>query len=501
MAQERMLAHTPTSKILLDALGVALAMLMCGTFDTLIVSLADVRTFGGSINSNPLSGSMGALLACVALVAVGCTGVCRRRFGHGAAVVFAIVQALLLAGLIQDFSPTLTDACGFGLNAVSCTLLALWALTLAAEGGRYSLQTLAMALLAVTAIDVFAQSALVTGASVVIAFLAAVGSPTLLGRRSWHDTRQAPAPMGEKPSPRRWLVQASGGPSSLPFGIALLCIALYGFTMGRVQSMGGVFEANGLLGFLANHAVAIGMACTGATVVAVGHLRQPAGVLRVFVLVTLVSSLYFSGVFGTESGPVGLVAMTLARLSIFAYIWLLTCGHGGEGRWSLFAFGAGWGIFTLMNTCSTRLGLSVFADGAGYVVYNVLVIACLAGLIVIEFVHQVRKTQAQAQPTPTAMAVQQQTVPSASPDGEDRLLAGCRLLAQRSGLTARELDVLAPLVRGRSAASIAESLSMSVETARTHIRHIYQKTDIHGREELMDAVEALGGQTPAAGER
>ena len=48
-----------------------------------------------------------------------------------------------------------------------------------------------------------------------------------------------------------------------------------------------------------------------------------------------------------------------------------------------------------------------------------------------------------------------------------------------------------PLVRGRSAASIAAQLSMSTETARTHIRHIYQKTDIHSREELMDIVDGM----------
>lgn len=486
--------------MLLDALGVALAMLVCGTFDTLIASFTDVEAFGGSINSNPLSGSMGALLACIALAAWSCIGANRPHFGRNAAITFALVQTLLLGGLIQRFSPTLANICGFGLNGVPCALLALWASALAAEGGQRSLQTFAIALLADTAIDIFAQNALIAGAPAVIAFLAAAGSPALLAWRSRYDSLQPPNTPGEKPSPRQWLVQTSGGPSSLPFGVALLCIALYGFTMGRVQSMGSAFDASGFFGFLINHAIVIGMACTGMAVIAASRLRQPTGALRVFVLVTLVSSLYFSGVFGTESGPVGLVAMTLARLSIFAYIWLLTCGHNGEGRWSLFAFGTSWGIFTLINTCSTRLGLSVFADGTGYVVYNVLVIACLAGLIVIEFVHQVRKAQVQTQPAPAAMAAQQQAASDASSDGEDRLLVGCHLLAQRSGLTAREFDVLAPLVRGRSAASIAESLSMSVETARTHIRHIYQKTDIHGREELMDAVEALGSQAPAVSE-
>ena len=40
-----------------------------------------------------------------------------------------------------------------------------------------------------------------------------------------------------------------------------------------------------------------------------------------------------------------------------------------------------------------------------------------------------------------------------------------------------------------SVRQIASALGMSTETARTHIRHIYQKTGIHSREELMDAIE------------
>ena len=48
-----------------------------------------------------------------------------------------------------------------------------------------------------------------------------------------------------------------------------------------------------------------------------------------------------------------------------------------------------------------------------------------------------------------------------------------------------------PLVRGRSASSIATQLSISTETARTHICHIYQKTDIHSREEPMDIVDGM----------
>lgn len=51
-------------------------------------------------------------------------------------------------------------------------------------------------------------------------------------------------------------------------------------------------------------------------------------------------------------------------------------------------------------------------------------------------------------------------------------------------LTQRESDVLAELQRGRSNAQIAADLHVSVETVRTHARHIYRKLGVSSRREL-----------------
>ena len=68
----------------------------------------------------------------------------------------------------------------------------------------------------------------------------------------------------------------------------------------------------------------------------------------------------------------------------------------------------------------------------------------------------------------------------------ERLAAFSRL----HGLTARETDVLAHLVRGRALAAIAERLCVSTGTVKTHALHIYAKTGVHSRQELMDLFEA-----------
>ncbi len=59
-------------------------------------------------------------------------------------------------------------------------------------------------------------------------------------------------------------------------------------------------------------------------------------------------------------------------------------------------------------------------------------------------------------------------------------------VARGSGLlTAREADVLAGLQRRRSNAQIAADLHVSIETVRTHARHIYRKLGVSSRRELL----------------
>lgn len=62
-------------------------------------------------------------------------------------------------------------------------------------------------------------------------------------------------------------------------------------------------------------------------------------------------------------------------------------------------------------------------------------------------------------------------------------------VAERYGLTRREREVLHYLVAGRSVKYIAETLVISENTAWTHAKRIYAKTETHGKQELMDLVE------------
>jgi LuxR family maltose regulon positive regulatory protein len=58
-------------------------------------------------------------------------------------------------------------------------------------------------------------------------------------------------------------------------------------------------------------------------------------------------------------------------------------------------------------------------------------------------------------------------------------------------LTMREQVVLAMLPTRLSNAEIAERLDVSVNTVKTHLKHIYRKLDVVGRNRAVEAAERL----------
>lgn len=62
----------------------------------------------------------------------------------------------------------------------------------------------------------------------------------------------------------------------------------------------------------------------------------------------------------------------------------------------------------------------------------------------------------------------------------------CSIVAHKFGLTQREEEVLALLAQDKSIAEIEEALVVSNSTAKSHIRHIYAKLDVHSRKEIVE---------------
>ena len=67
-------------------------------------------------------------------------------------------------------------------------------------------------------------------------------------------------------------------------------------------------------------------------------------------------------------------------------------------------------------------------------------------------------------------------------------------LSERCGLTPREKDVLTLLAQGHDYAEMEDELFVSHNTLKTHVHHIYAKTGVHSRRELLE----LFGTNPAS---
>ena len=73
----------------------------------------------------------------------------------------------------------------------------------------------------------------------------------------------------------------------------------------------------------------------------------------------------------------------------------------------------------------------------------------------------------------------------------DAIVEQCEAVSSRYRLSSREEEVLVELARGRTIASIAETLTVSENTIKAHTKSIYRKLGVHTREELLSCVEKV----------
>jgi DNA-binding CsgD family transcriptional regulator len=101
-----------------------------------------------------------------------------------------------------------------------------------------------------------------------------------------------------------------------------------------------------------------------------------------------------------------------------------------------------------------------------------------ARLVSVETAHGIIRVEASAAGEPGVQAVVLSTAPRmtgpAIPDGW--------------GLTARESDVVRQLALGKSNAQIAGSLFVEASTVEWHLRQVYEKVGVKGRQEVLAAL-------------
>ncbi len=186
----------------------------------------------------------------------------------------------------------------------------------------------------------------------------------------------------------------------------------------------------------------------------------------------------------------GIDALTLGRRLLWVlYWWLLVAdGRGLSLRVVAWGFAPVYAATRLIID-GLRVGASelaadpVFASGVTVAVVLVLEVASLAvvGLVVADQVQAAsQRGDAASSPATPVQAV-------------DVRAAACNSIAQESGLTERERDVLELVSMGYTVQRIAEERGVSQNTVRTHTKGLYRKLDIHSKQEVIELVNARMG--------
>ncbi len=127
------------------------------------------------------------------------------------------------------------------------------------------------------------------------------------------------------------------------------------------------------------------------------------------------------------------------------------------------------------------LGIGVRPDATA-ALYLVLILICAVAFSPL-IVPSTRQDLAQIQQSATRQT------------SSDNLETALDKIADRYGLSEREREVFRYLARGRSQTYIREQLVLSKNTVSSHVKHIYQKMNVHSRQELLDIVEKASDRT------
>ena len=78
------------------------------------------------------------------------------------------------------------------------------------------------------------------------------------------------------------------------------------------------------------------------------------------------------------------------------------------------------------------------------------------------------------------------------PGPREVFMGKCDRVADRYGLTAREIELLALTLQGKTRSQIEQELYLSANTVKTHLRHAYGKLGVHSKaeaQEIFDGIE------------
>ena len=236
---------------------------------------------------------------------------------------------------------------------------------------------------------------------------------------------------------------------------------------------------------------------------------------------------------GGDAALAGRAAVLATSLVLQAFAWYLSVAFLSFGaRDPYFYTAVVWVALCLLEAVGGVAGVALYALAPG----NTALVVAIMGLCVVASA-QVVFTQLLSDPSrqaattgdqasaaacvpQTGKAAQAETIPTVAaaesakdalplmnmmgvpPEGQSALPSGTPnvhiatsviALGQQFGLTGREIEVLTLYALGHTQARVSEELQLSQNTVHTHIKRIYDKTNLHSRQEILDYLAEYGG--------
>ena len=184
-------------------------------------------------------------------------------------------------------------------------------------------------------------------------------------------------------------------------------------------------------------------------------------------------------------GPLVAIVSTTLSASAFSLISAIACIEIASLTRALTISASRCGAAVLLiSCCCAALGMTLISVlGTGGRMLCFLLEAIFFTAVAISYALMTRP----ASPLPASAGEGENKETGSEPDLAQR----CGSLAQERGLSPRETDVLLLLARGYGSTHIANELGISENTVRTHVRHIYEKLGVGGREALIALVDSL----------
>ena len=428
----------------------------------------------------------GAALVAVAVVSVRRPRALRRQVLMGIAI-FGVAGGSLLVWAgdrLGSMSVMLAGACLVSIAEGACAILV--GIALCSVPTKLASICIVTGLLACAG----AKQAIAVGYS---EFALAVHAALLLGAALLANptASETMARLSRDESPHDMAITQ---PSSfLPFGHQLfVCLLLFSAVQGFMLTFG---ETGGIpatsIWSLAVLAVVLVVACLAPRRLTTDALLKLAALLAIAGLLLVPASDLIR--FSISNG---LISCGIAAFDVFQWIVLTALARRNmHGAVSVFAWGSAMhAIGVILGANAGRFVNHYWTSDVQVVVLAVAgIVFCLVVAMSVFLQHfSFEKTINGVRESVPPVLVDSADEDDASEERALTVDERCEVLSQQKGLTKRETEVLHLLARGRTGVFIQHELCVSYNTIKAHVKHIYQKLDVHTHQELIDLVEDLG---------